>query len=131
MLKLHRVNHCVLLPDNPHYLGMIKKVTNHVAWGEIGPESVDSLLKNRGRLKGGKLLTDEYLKENTDFNSIEELSNAIYEEKVKIKDIPNLKPVFRLHPPRKGHKGIKRSFKIGGELGYHGDAINELIKKMR
>jgi large subunit ribosomal protein L30 len=50
---------------------------------------------------------------------------------VKIKDIPNLKPVFRLHPPRKGHKGIKQSFKTGGELGYHGEAINELIKKMR
>ncbi|HDM36776.1 MAG TPA: 50S ribosomal protein L30 [Candidatus Syntrophoarchaeum butanivorans] len=131
MLRLHRVNHCVLLPDDPHYLGMIKKVTNHVAWGEVNLESVELLLRRRGRLEGGKRLTDEYLRENTEFDSIESLSRAIYEGKVRIKDIPKLKPVFRLHPPRKGHRGIKRSFKEGGELGYHGDKINDLIKKMR
>jgi len=131
LLRLHRVNHCVLLPDDVHYLGMIKKVTNHVAWGEISSESIGRLLQMRGRLKGGDRLTDEYLRENTEFNSIEELSKSIDEDKVKIKDVPNLKPVFRLHPPRKGHKGIKRSFKEGGELGYHGDAINDLLKKMR
>jgi len=51
--------------------------------------------------------------------------------KVNFKDIPTLKPVFRLHPPRKGHKGIKKSFKNGGELGYHGDKINDLLLKMR
>lgn len=37
-----------------------------------------------------------------------------------------------LHPPRKGYgrKGIKIPFKVGGGLGYRGDKINDLIKRM-
>ena len=42
------------------------------------------------------------------------------------------KTPFRLHPPRKGfeRKGIKIPFKKGGALGYRGDKINDLIKRM-
>ncbi|RLI23172.1 50S ribosomal protein L30, partial [Candidatus Bathyarchaeota archaeon] len=47
------------------------------------------------------------------------------------KDLPDIKPVFRLHPPRKGFKGkIKKSFKAGGASGYRGEAINELLERM-
>jgi large subunit ribosomal protein L30 len=36
-----------------------------------------------------------------------------------------------LHPPTKGFKGkIKKSYSAGGELGYRGEKINELIKRM-
>ncbi len=40
--------------------------------------------------------------------------------------------VYNLHPPRKGfgRKGIKVPFKVGGGLGYRGDKINDLIKRM-
>ncbi|MCK4589269.1 MAG: uL30 family ribosomal protein [Nanoarchaeota archaeon] len=40
--------------------------------------------------------------------------------------------VYFLHPPRKGfgRKGIKVPFKVGGGLGYRGDKINDLIKRM-
>lgn len=43
-----------------------------------------------------------------------------------------LKPFFRLAPPRGGfeRKGIKKSFKQGGALGYRGKEIGKLIKKM-
>ncbi len=39
---------------------------------------------------------------------------------------------FRLHPPKKGweRKGIKKPLKQGGALGYRGEKINELIKRM-
>ena len=39
---------------------------------------------------------------------------------------------IRLSPPRKGYgrKGIKVSFKAGGALGYRGDKINDLVKRM-
>lgn len=39
---------------------------------------------------------------------------------------------FRLNPPKGGfeRKGIKISFAVGGALGYRGDKINNLIKKM-
>ncbi|MDF2956136.1 50S ribosomal protein L30 [Candidatus Alkanophaga liquidiphilum] len=131
MLRLHKVNHCVLVEENEYYKGMLQKVKDYVAWGEISKETLKQLLELRGRLDGGKRLTDEYVKEHTPFSSIKELAYAIYEGKLKIKDVPGLKPVFRLHPPRKGHRGIKKSFKEGGELGYHGEKINELLYKMR
>lgn len=40
--------------------------------------------------------------------------------------------VYNLHPPRKGYgrKGIKVPFKVGGGLGYRGEKINDLIKRM-
>jgi len=48
-----------------------------------------------------------------------------------LKDLPGVKPVFRLHPPRKGFKGsIKKSYRAGGEAGYRGEAINDLIRRM-
>jgi large subunit ribosomal protein L30 len=130
MLRLHRVNHCVLLDENPHYMGMIRKVKDYIAWGEINREMLELLLRKRGGLEGNRRLTEENVSE-LGFDSIESLASMIYEGKVRIKEIPKLKPVFRLHSPRKGHSGIKHSFAEGGELGYHGDKINELLYKMR
>ncbi|MHC1566482.1 MAG: 50S ribosomal protein L30 [Candidatus Syntropharchaeia archaeon] len=131
MLRLNRVNHCVIVEENPHYEGMIKKVKDYVAWGRINEEMLELLLRKRGRLEGGRRLTDEYVRENTPFDDIKSLSSAIYNGNFSLKDIPKFKMVFRLHPPRKGHRGIKKTFKEGGELGYHGDEINKLLYKMR
>ncbi len=131
MLRLHRKNHAVIIDDRPSYLGMLKKVVDYVTWGEITPETLALMLRRRGELVGGKKLTDEYVKEKLGLNSIEELAQAIFEGKINLKDIPGLKPVFRLHPPSRGFRGsIKKHYKAGGELGYRGLAINELIKRM-
>ena len=132
-LRLHKVNHCVVVEENDYYAGMIKKVKDYVAWGEISEDMLAVLFKNRGRLEGGKRLTEDYLRENTPFGSFKELAHALYSGEVKMKDLMEykIKPVCRLHPPRKGHRGIKRSVKEGGVLGYHGDKINELLYKMR
>jgi len=62
--------------------------------------------------------------------SIEDFAKAVYNGDAKLSDIPNLKPLFRLHPPRKGHKGIKKTVTEGGELGFHED-IGALLKRMR
>ena len=39
---------------------------------------------------------------------------------------------FRLNSPRGGFEraGIKRSFAVGGALGYRGSGINDLIRRM-
>ena len=45
--------------------------------------------------------------------------------------LPNVQPVFKLRPPSKGFKGkTKKGFSAGGEAGYLGEKINELIKRM-
>ncbi|MHC1624344.1 MAG: 50S ribosomal protein L30 [Candidatus Methanospirareceae archaeon] len=133
LLRLYRVNHCVVVDENDYYEGMIRKVKDYVAWGDISVDTLEDLLKYRGRLEGGKRLTEQYLRENTPFGSFKELAHVLYSGEVGLKDLMEyqIKPVFRLHPPRKGHRGIKRSVKEGGELGYHGDRINELLHRMR
>ena len=133
LLRLHRVNHCVLVDENAYYAGMIQKVKDYVAWGEISSDILELLLSRRGRLEGGKRLNEDYIQTNTPFSSMKELADAMAEGKLAMKDLGavKIKPVFRLHPPRKGHRGIKRTIKQGGELGYHGASINELLYKMR
>jgi large subunit ribosomal protein L30 len=131
MLRLHRVNHCVVLSDNPHNVGMIQKVKDYVAFGVIDAEALAQMLENRGMLQGGVKLTNEYVAENTSFDSISSFAQAVCDGNANLSDVPNLKPVFRLHPPRKGHAGIKRTVQQGGVLGNHGEDINALLNKMR
>lgn len=131
MLRLHKVNHCVLVPENPHYKGMVQKVKDYVAYGKIDAKTLAEVLENRGRLEGDTRLTEEYIRENTDYDSIQAFAEAVVEGKASLKDVPKLKPVFRLHPPRKGHAGIKRTVQQGGVLGNHDENINVLLHKMR
>ncbi|HOT95078.1 MAG TPA: 50S ribosomal protein L30 [Methanoregulaceae archaeon] len=131
MLRLHHINHCVITPDTPEMLGMIRKVKDFVAYGEISPETLETLIRTRGRLEGNAPVTDEYIREKTGYQGIAELSQAIAEGRATFRDIPGLKPVLRLHPPRKGYKSLKRTYPQGGALGYYGPEINELLYKMR
>lgn len=130
MLRLTRVNHCTIIDDRMQYKGMLAKVKDYVTWGAIDAEGVAKLLRSRGELEDGAKVTDEYLKKNTRFKSIDSFAREFISNKAELKDIPKLKPFFRLHPPRKGYSGIKRSVKEGGALGYRSN-IKKLLYKMR
>lgn len=130
MLGLTRVNHCVLIEDNPTYKGMLQLTKDLITWGEVSKETIDALLRKRGRLVGDKKLSDEYFKSNTQFPSIVEFVDAIYSGKVELSAVPGLKKVFRLRPPRKGYEATKRPFSDRGSLGYRGEKINDLLARM-
>jgi large subunit ribosomal protein L30 len=130
LLRLSRANHCVLLEENTVHRGMLQIVKDYTTWGEINKETLAKLLSARGKLIGDKPLTEEYLKKAAPYHSFEKLSEAIVENKVKYKDIPQVKPLFRLNPPKKGHRTVKRSFVNKGSLGYRKDKINALIERM-
>ena len=130
MLNLKRNNYAVLIDNRPSFLGMLKTAQNFITWGEPSKEIILMLLKKRGRLSGNKKLTDEYVKK-IGYNSLEELADAIFNCKIEYWKLPNVQPFFRLHPPTKGFKGkIKKSFGVGGELGYRGERINDLLERM-
>lgn len=131
LLRLNQINHCVVVPDTPNYRGMIQKVKDYVAFGPIDEATLALLLENRGRLVGGERLTDEYVAQNSSYKTIAEFAGAVAAGKAKIGDLPGLNPVFRLHPPRKGHAGLKRTFQQGGALGNYGEEISKLVEKMR
>lgn len=130
MLKLTRVNHCSLINDGEVYSGMLVKAKDYVTWGEVDAESLGLLLANRGELVGAQKLTDSYVKKTTKYGSIAEFAKAFINFEAELENIPGLKPVFRLHPPRRGHEGLKRAFREGGALGRRDD-IKRLLYKMR
>ena len=130
MLNLKRNNYAVLIDNRPSFLGMLKTAQNFITWGEASEETVKLLIKKRGRLAGGKKLTDEYA-QKIGYKSLEELALAVFKCQTEYWKLPNIQSVFKLHPPSKGFKGkIKKSYRMGGELGYRGEKINELIKRM-
>ncbi len=116
LLQLHRKNHCVVVPNTPALKGMITQVKDYVTWGEISEPVFKELVSLRG---------EEYQGRATD-------SKKKYHYTVLEFNGKKYKPYFRLNPPRKGfgRKGIKVAFAAGGGLGYRGDKINDLIKRM-
>ena len=130
LLGLTRVNHCVIVPENDSTKGMMQVIKDYCTWGEVDEETLAKLIRERGKLAGDKDITDDYLKEKSEFATVEDMAKAIIENDYKMRDIEAAKPVFRLHPPVKGYEGNKRSFQNGGALGYRGAKINDLINRM-
>jgi large subunit ribosomal protein L30 len=129
-LRLNRVNHAVVLPENATTKGMLQVAKDYVTWGEVDAATLAAVIKARGMLEGGEPITDAYVAKHTSFKGIEELAGAVVAGKFAYRDVPKAKPLFRLHPARKGLEGIKRSFPNGGALGYRGKEINKLLGRM-
>jgi large subunit ribosomal protein L30 len=129
MLRLHRVNHCVLVPKTKQFEGMLKKVRGYITYGEINKETLVKLLRERGRLIGNKKIDEKNLKKITGYESFEKFADALLKEKIRLKDFSEIKPVFRLNPARHGLKSIKKYYPKG-DLGYRGEKINELLERM-
>lgn len=100
MMRLRRKNVCVVIEKNPSNLGMLHKAKDYVTWGEIDDDTLKQLIDKRSEKNP--------------------------------EDPKRTKPYFRLNAPRKGfgRKGIKMPFSVGGALGYRGEKINDLIKRM-
>lgn len=117
MLRLYRKNFCIVVENSPSFMGMVNKVKDHVTYGEIDESTYKELIEKR---------SEEYKSREKDKKGKIEYNKFILVDNKKIK------PFFRLNPPRKGfgRKGIKISFKAKGALGYRGDKINDLLKRM-
>ena len=130
MLHLTRQNHCVIVPQDPTYTGMLKIVKDFVTWGEVDEQTLAKALLRRGRAVGDKPIDDAFVKSHSQYKSVWDLSQAVAKGEARIKDVTDLRPVLRLHPPVKGLRAVKRGFNDGGDLGYRGKAINQLIERM-
>lgn len=130
LLHLAHTNHAVLIDSRAAYKGMLQRINGYVTWGEPAKETVAAMLTKRARLAGAKKVTDEYLTK-AGFKSFDDLAQAIVDCKVQYNKLPDIEPRFKLHPPSKGFKGnTKKSYNAGGEAGYRGAAINDLVKRM-
>ncbi|WP_430504015.1 50S ribosomal protein L30 [Haloparvum sp. PAK95] len=132
MLNIGRVNHATFVPETDAYSGMITKVNDYVAFGEPSAEAVAQTLARRGEpLEGDADLDDEWVAENTSYDDLDALAQALVDEETKLQD-EGISPAVRLHPPRSGHDGVKHPTKEGGELGRHTtEDIDALLEDMR
>ncbi len=131
MLRLRKKHNCAIHDATPSVLGMLDVVKDYVTWGEIDKETLKLLLEKRGKLPRSQPLTEQYIKEKLNM-TFDELAEKIISGGMKLKDIPGLRPVFKLKPPLYGFEsgGIKKPFSMGGALGYRKDKINDLVKRM-
>lgn len=117
-LRLMKKYSCVIIAKpKKEQIGMIKKVKDFVAYGEISEEMLSKLLEARGKAINNAKKVDfkSAVKDFVAGKKLEEL---------------NIKPFFRLHPPRKGIES-KKHFGVGkGVLGNNKEKINNLIERM-
>ncbi len=119
-LRLRKKYACVVIEDTSENLGMLKKIRDFVAFGEINDETYKELVTKRGKMQKTKSSA-----------SFAEASSNERKNAGTLKGISEkLKPFFRLHPPRGGidskkHFGVKK-----GVLGNNGKEINNLILRM-
>jgi large subunit ribosomal protein L30 len=130
MLGLGRVNHCILLNESPQSMGMLLKVKDYVTWGPINAETAAQLVKERGRLEGRKPLAEKDLKGLGKYKTFDDLGKALADGDANWSKLDSTVRVFRMHPPRKGYEGIKRTYNVGGALGDRGEEINVLLQRM-
>lgn len=118
----------------PGLEGMLQAVRDWATWGEIERDTLIQLIRVKGRLVGDEPITDEWVQKSLGLpGGIPELADKLLSGEIMYHRLEGrgVKPFFRLHPPRGGFKGsIKRHYGDGGELGYRGAAINELVKRM-
>ncbi|MFC1728461.1 uL30 family ribosomal protein [Nanoarchaeota archaeon] len=100
MLNIGRKNVCVIVEDTPSNKGLINKIKDYIAWGEIDEDTLKLLIEKRGEKN------PEDPKKTKPFFRLN-----------------NPKGGFE-------RKGIKWPFTKGGALGYRGSKINNLIKRM-
>lgn len=129
-MHLLKGNHGTIMINTPSFNGSLQRLKDYATWGEISKTMLSQLIRKRGKLIGGERITDEYVKNNLGYDSIDTLSKVIHDSKLDFWKIKNVKPLFRLHPPKGGfHKKTNKPFPKG-ELGYRANAIDDLLKKM-
>ena len=133
MMHLTRPNHCVIVPENDYYEGMLQKVKDYITWGEVNAATLTKLISSYGKRMGDKPIAEDYLKAHTEYTTLKDFAQAVLEGKVQYGKLEDIKPIFRLCPPLGGHRSTKRPYSVGvgkGALGYRGKAINDLLEKM-
>ena len=115
-LRLRRKYSAVLLEDSDESKKILKNIRDYVAFGKIDGKMLEKLVELRAQPVDKNKKVDAK-------KVVAGIGNKKYEEL-------EIKPFFRLHPPRKGIES-KKHFGVGkGVLGDHKEKINELLGRM-
>jgi len=114
-MRLRRKYAAILLKPTTENMKLLKKVRNHVAYGDLSKETLSKLIEARGQP------IDKTKPVNV---------KAVLEQLDKGSNL-SIKPFFRLHPARGGidskkHFGVSKK----AVLGDNKDKINDLVERM-
>jgi len=132
-LRLVNKYNATLAKNCPSVLGMLRQVKDYITWGDLKPADVAKLLRKRGKVSGGKPVTDKFAVELFSKENIDSLATALATGEIGLQLLwkKGVKPVFRLRPPSGGFEStIKKHFTSNGQLGYRGSAIATLMTQM-
>jgi len=127
-LNLKHVNNLVVVPEDEHTLGMLKKAKDYITWGNLDEATAELLLRHKVMVEGDHPLKEDFLKESG-IDGFPEAAQKLSASEGSLKEL-GVKRVVRMAPAKGGLRTIKRSFVSHGDLGFRGDDINGLIKRM-
>jgi len=116
-IRIKRKYSATLLKPSIENQKLLKNLRNHVAYGDIEKETLQKLIEKRGIPKKKELKIDsDKIIEDLEKKSISQL---------------DIKPFFRLHPPRGGIDS-KKHFSVSSKavLGDNKGKINDLVRRM-
>jgi large subunit ribosomal protein L30 len=129
-LYLNKRFSATLVPETSDYMGMLRKISQWVAWSKADTEIVKTLIEKRGKKKTPKLDSKKEGESKDEYKGIDELVNVIVNDKIKFSDQNSIKPWFSLNPPKGGFKRkSKKQFSDGGILGNNKELL-EIVKRM-
>lgn len=129
-LYLNKKFSATLVPETTNYLGMLRKISQWVAWSKADSDIIKILIEKRGKKKNPTLESKNENKTKSDYKGIDELVDVIVNDKIKFSDQNNIKPWFSLNPPQGGFKrNTKKQFSDGGILGNNKE-LPEIVKRM-
>ncbi len=129
-LYLNKRFSATLVPETSDYMGMLRKISQWVAWSKADTEIVKTLIEKRGKKKSPKLDSKKEGESKDEYKGIDELVNVIVNDKIKFSDQNSIKPWFSLNPPKGGFKRkSKKQFSDGGILGNNKELL-EIVKRM-
>ncbi len=115
-LRLRKKYTAVLLKPTDLNLKLLKRLRSHIAYGDINKETLKELVEKRAiPIESSKKIAPD----------------KIIEQLEKTAKSPDIKPFFRLHPPRGGIDS-KKHFPVTKKavLGDNKDKINDLVRRM-
>jgi large subunit ribosomal protein L30 len=127
-LRVAKRFNATIVPNDPVHVGMLKLAKEHLAWCPLNAEIAAKLLEARSEKSSGTKVSAGDL--SKDYGSVKELAANLESGKIKLNSVKEIRPFFRLSPPRGGFKrSIRRQYRDGGILGPNED-LPSVVEKM-
>jgi large subunit ribosomal protein L30 len=128
-MKVEKKFTASVLTDDGPTVGMLKSCKEFVAWGPVEKETLATLLEKKGMISEKKHLGTDALAE-LGAKSYEELASRMLDQSLRLSALKNVRPFFRLSPPRGGFKkSLRRQASDGGVLGKNPE-LAEIVRRM-